>query len=288
MTPWVVLRSRNDMPLAAETLARLAEQSQPFTLLSLDNASHDGTREALARRTDRLVTIPEGGYVPGRVLNQGMALSEGDVVVFLNADCTPQGPHWLSRLLAGFDDASVAAVFGRQIPRPDCHPLFAKDTEDTYGDGSRQRVWRHCFSMAASAIRRSVWEQMPFDETLGYSEDIDWTWRARRGGLRIRYVADAVAMHSHNYTLRQFQRRMYGEGCAEAAIFDWSPWERSLVRYSLLPLLRQVLHDWRFCLRHGQAAAALRSPALRLAGAVGRRAGFHAGWRARRVREGGA
>jgi rhamnosyltransferase len=277
MATCIIMRSYNDMPLIRETLVALHRQDHPFRLIALDNESTDGTLEELKRYTADIETIPQGTYVPGRVLNRGMAMSTGELVVFLNSDCTPQHQEWLRKLLQGFDRDRTAAVFGRQIPRPDCHPLLAKDTEDTYGDGARQQSWRHCFSMAASAIRRSVWQDMPFREEIQYSEDIDWTWRARQKGWNIRYVPDAVVMHSHNYTLRQFYRRHYGEGKAEAAIFDWSPWERSFVRYSLLPCIRQIVDDSRYSLARGLLGAAAFSPTLRLAQMLGRRKGFCAG-----------
>jgi rhamnosyltransferase len=279
------MRSHNDMPLIADTLAMLCRQRHPFDLVVFDNASTDGTAEEIRRYTDRIVHVPAGAYVPGRVLNRGMACAESPYVVFLNADCTPQHEDWLERLLAGFADDRTAAVFGRQMPRPDCHPLYARDTEETFGDGSRQRYWRHCFSMAASAIRKSVWDAMPFDERLQYSEDIDWTWRARRQGYRILYAPDAVALHSHNYTLRQLYRRQYGEGRAEAFIFDWPSWQRSLLRYTILPYGRQVLNDWRYCLKRGAFGAAAYAPLLRLAHMTGRRRGFMDGWRTRRQQE---
>ncbi len=133
--------------------------------------------------------------------------------------------------------------------------------------------------MAVSAIRRSVWERMPFNEDLQYSEDIDWTWRARGLGYQIRYVPDAMVMHSHNYTLRQFYKRQFGEGQADARIFEWTPWERSLVRYSVLPYLRQVVSDWKYCGAKLQVGEALYSPMLRMAQLAGRRQGFSSGWR---------
>lgn len=275
----VIMRAHNDMPLVAETLARLQTQKHPFVLVAFDNASTDGTLEEIRKYTNRVHHVPAGGYVPGRVVNQAMAKTEGEFVVFLNSDCTPQDDLMLESLLAGFADEKVAAVFGRQMPRPGCHPLMAKDTEDTYGDGSRQRFWRHCFSLAVSAIRRSVWEKMPFNENLQYSEDIDWTWRARQGGYEIRYVAGARVFHSHNYTLRQFYKRHFGEGRAEANIFQWNSWERSLVRYSLLPYLHQVASDWRYCAANGQLGEALYSPVLRMAQLTGRRRGFSSSWR---------
>ena len=149
--------------------ASLHEQDETFELICLDNQSEDGTVEELQKYTDRIVNIPKGSYIPGRALNLGMELTQGEFVVFLNSDCTPQNKSWLGKLLAGFNGSTgVAAVFGRQIPRPDCYPIFVKDTEDTYGDGSRQKYWKHCFSMASSAISRSVWESMRFSEKLRY------------------------------------------------------------------------------------------------------------------------
>jgi len=265
------------MPIIAETLAQLHQQTQPFMLLALDNASTDGTEEEIRKYTDRIITVPAGRYVPGPVLNLGMAASTGELVAFLNSDCTPRDAYWLQNLLAGFDDNRIAAAFGRQVPRPDCHPLMAKDTEDTYGDGSCQKSWRHCFSMASSAIRRSVWEQMKFNERICYSEDIEWTWRARQQGYRIRYVPNAVVIHSHNYTLKQFYRRHRGEGKADAAIFAWSPWDRSLLRYSLLPFCRQLVSDVKYGVTTRSLRGALASPLFRMAQLLGRREGFQAG-----------
>lgn len=281
MKPTIVMRAHNDRPLIEKTLCMLAVQDHPHDLVVLDNDSTDGTQEIVRARASRVVTIPRGQYVAGRVINLGMEASEGEIVVFLNSDCTPLDPTWLSRLLAGFTSENVAAVFGRQVPRPGCHFLHAADVESAYGDGARQARWRHAFSMASSAIRRSVWQKMPFNSALRYSEDIDWTWRARQAGHEIRYVPGSVVYHSHNYTYRQLYRRHRGEGEAEAQVFDWTPWQRSWTRYVALPWARQVLSDWKLCLRKRNLAPALESPLLRLVQQLGRRAGFNAGWKAR-------
>ncbi len=278
MTPVdIVVRARNDMPLIEETLRGIRDQQMPSRILVMDNASEDGTTETAQRMADRVIDIPAGTYVPGAVLNQAMEATESDRVVFLNSDCTPLDDRWLEALLAGFDAESVAAVFGRQVPRPDCLPLFAKDTEDTFGDGSRQAAWKHCFSMASSAIRRRTWESMPFNPDIQYSEDIEWTWRARQQGGDIRYCPESRVYHSHNYTLGQWQRRQYGEGKADAEIFDWPAWDRSWMRYSGLPFARQVLSDWKYGARRRSLQAIVHSPALRFVQMIGRRKGFKDG-----------
>lgn len=277
MKPQVVMRSRNDMPLIAETLKGLQRQTSPFELFVFDNGSTDGTVEEVEKYSQHVIHVPEGAYVPGRVLNEAMKTTSGEFVVFLNSDCVPQDERFLEKLLSGFDSEEVAAVFGRQVARPDCWPIYAKDTEATFGDGARQSKWRHCFSMASSAIRRTMWEERPFNEAIQYSEDIEWTWWARQRGYAIRYRAESIVEHSHNYNLQALYRRHYGEGCADAVIFDWPAWERSWFRYSGLPWSRQVLSDWKYCLRAAEFRWGFYAPVYRLAQMLGRRAGFVAG-----------
>jgi len=277
-TPTVIMRARNDRPIITRTLAALARQTVAARLLVFDNQSTDGTEAEVAAAAAAVFTVPAGQYVPGRVLNAAMREADSEFVVFLNSDCVPDDPRWLERLLAGFSSENVAAVFGRQRPRPDCTPLFARDTETAFGDGTDATAWRHHFSMANSAIRRSVWLNLPFREDLQYSEDIDWTWRARQQGLEIRYVPDAAVEHSHNYSWRQYYRRQFGEGEAEARIFDWNAWQRSWLRYAALPYVRQVLSDVTHAVRHRQVTALVTAPAFRMAQLLGRYAGFRQGW----------
>lgn len=277
----VVVRSHNDRQLIEHTLQMAGKQTLACEIHVFDNDSTDGTLDILPLYPVVVHRVPAGTYVPGSVLNEAMQSikSPCPYVVFLNSDCTPVDAYWLENLIAGFSDDSVAAVFSRQMPRPDCLPLFAKDTEDTFGDGSRQKYWKHCFSMASSAIRRECWESMPFRIDIQYSEDIDWTWRARQKGWSIAYAAESRVYHSHNYTLAQFKKRQKGEGKADAQIFNWTRWERSLLRYSLLPYLRQVKSDAAYLRRQRKAKLMPYSLALRFSQLVGRRQGFVEGLR---------
>lgn len=279
----IIIRSYNDRDFLKETLDMVFKQTIQGEIHVFDNDSSDGTLELLSHYDVHLHRVPKGTYVPGKVLNEGMNATHptSPYVVFLNSDCTPLDEFWLEHLIEGFHSSSVAAVFGRQLPRPDCHILFAKDTEDTFGDGHRQQYWKHCFSMASSAIRRSCWQEEAFSETIQYSEDVDWTWKARERGWIIQYVASSQVYHSHNYTYTQFKKRQRGEGKADAHIFTWSSWERSFLRYSLLPYLRQVKSDWGYTLSKRKFSSFFYSPILRFAQLVGRREGFLEGLKER-------
>jgi len=270
---WVVMRSRNDGWVVESTLKALRQQTLPHRLLVMDNASTDGTREIAQRYADQLVDVPEGHYVPGRVLNQAMNLVDSPRVVFLNSDCTPQHADCLEELVRPFGDPQVGAVYGRQLARPDCFPIYVRDALQMYPEGAAP-AWRAAFSMASSAVRRSAWEQIPFREDLAYSEDIDWSQRLREAGHQIAYASASRVMHSHNYTLSQWLRRQRGEGKADAQMFSFTPWESSFLRYTLLPFARACWKDWRYCASRGEWLWLAKAPFYRAAGSWGRRQGF--------------
>ena len=278
----VIVRSWNNRSTVEQTLLAVRAQTVPAQIIGFDNDSEDGTKEIMRELADELVRVPRGRYIPGRVLNEAMARSRGEIVVFLNADCTPRDRHWLEGLLEAMEPPYVAAAYSRQLPRPGCHALEALDIDRCYGDAGGRRRARHTFSMASSAVRRTVWESFPFDRELRYSEDVHWTWRARRRGHRIAYAPRSEVFHSHDYSLGQLFRRYRGEGRAEAAIFDWSRWQRNLLRYSVLPWGRSVVADWNHCARRGLWKEAIRSPVYRAVQAIGRRRGFLAGLAAER------
>ena len=272
----VVMRSHNDAPFIGTTLVRLSSQDLPggFEIVSIDDHSSDGTAERLALQPEiRRISPPDGPYFPGRTLNAAVRHCLGEFVVFNNADAIPQGGDYLARLVAPLqEDPGVCAVYGQQIPRPDAEWLVRKDYRRAFGDGRIAATWGFFFSLASAAIRRADLLAHPFDERIRYSEDVEWAWRAVQRGGRIRYAADAVAEHSHNYSFAELRRRFYNEGYANGRIFGGTvslatAWRQFLAEtardcIALLPhpsawpelLLKAARRRWlqKFCTRKGQ------------------------------------
>ena len=172
----IVMRSKNDIEYIEQTLKMLYRQEyKDFELISVDSGSTDGTFEIIKKyNRDTFYQIKPDDYIPGRVLNEAVKKCSGDIIVFNNSDCIAQNEQWLGNLLRPFDDNNIGAVYGRQIPRPNAHPLIIKDYERAFSDGSISSKWFHFFSLATSAIRKDLLEKWPFDETIKYSEDIEW------------------------------------------------------------------------------------------------------------------
>ncbi|MCG6942388.1 MAG: glycosyltransferase [Thiohalocapsa sp.] len=280
----IAMRSYNDIAVIRDTLERVMSQRYPdVTLWNFDSSSSDGTLDVIREYNapERIQQNAPKDYNPGRVLNHAVATigETADVIVFLNSDATPESDDWLARLIAPLAEPGVGAVFGRQTARPDCRSLFRKDTERAFGDGRAAASWVHFFSMANAAARREVLVQYPFETRVQYSEDVEWSYRLRKAGLRIVYVPEAAATHSHNYTLAQSYRRQFGEGRAEAWIFRDGELNTSFLRYTVLPAGMEVLRDMVWAVRERSLDAVLHSLPLRLTQKWGRWRGLVAGKR---------
>jgi rhamnosyltransferase len=169
-------------------------------------------------------------------------------VVFNNADAVPLDENWLSELVRPLVGSRVPVFsFANQLPRTDAQALVRKDSERAFGDGKVQSTWRFFFSLASSATWRQNLVDVPFDEEIQYSEDVEWAWRNSRrekDPVRIVYCPDSRVEHSHNYTLRELAKRFKGEGVADRVIYG----ERPSFWRELFSAGRETLRDWAYLL----------------------------------------
>jgi rhamnosyltransferase len=249
----IVLRSYNEGWALQETLPALRAQNyRSWELLVFDSGSTDGSVDLIrAFRPRHFVQFAPHDYISGRVLNEGLRLARSEFVLFLNADATPQGENWLRPLLDALLPPENAAVFGRQIPRPDCQAVFACDYERCFGPRRESDKWDHFFSMVSSGLRKDVWRRRGFLESIRYAEDDEYTRWCRARGFSIVYCPESVVMHSHNYTPAQAYRRSFGDAEAIAMSSNRQP-SVNPFQTLLLGWLNDFRHDLGFCLRSGR------------------------------------
>jgi rhamnosyltransferase len=274
----VIMRSYNEGWALKETLPALAAQEMTdWELIVIDSGSTDDSPELIrAARPAHFIQIKPSEYNPSRVMNHGMRLAKASTCLFLNADATPQGPHWMRPLADALRDPQVAACYGRQIPRPDCRAVFALDYERCFGPARESAKWLHFFSMVSSGIRRDVWERRGFCEDLQYAEDDEYTRWCRMQGYKVLYVPSSVVMHSHNYTPEQSYKRSYGDARAIGKTWSGSASAMLWPRTVLLGWTRDILRDLRFCLKNGRAAEFPHAATIRWRQRRGKYDGF---WR---------
>ena len=215
MKTWVVIPTLDGRERLLRTLASLERQTVPAEVVVVDNASTDGTADAVASAHPRVrVLRNERNLGFGAAINRAALELEGDVLVLVNNDVVCE-PEFLERITAPFVDPEVGSVAGvlLQSGAPGLVDSAGIELDTTLG--SWDHLWnRPAGELAtaadpvgpcggAAAYRLPAFQELGgFDETLfAYWEDVDLALRLREAGLRCVLAADARALHEHGQTL---------------------------------------------------------------------------------------
>jgi rhamnosyltransferase len=276
----IILRSFNEGWALRDTLAALQSQDyHNWELIVIDSGSTDDSHDLIRQANPaHFIRIQPHEYNPSRVMNHGLRLARSEFGIFLNADATPQGPNWLRPMVDALRRRNVAAVFGRQIPRPDCQAVYACDYDRCFGPNRQSAKWDHFFSMVSSGIRKDIWSQRGFLEKLQYAEDDEYTRWAKAHGYRVIYCPASVVMHSHNYSAAQAYKRAFGDAKALAASWQGSPAEFNFVKTRVLGWVSDFRHDLSFCWREKRLRELPHAAHIRWEQRRGKLDGFRDGW----------
>jgi GT2 family glycosyltransferase len=212
----VVVVTHRAAAFLGETLSALADQSVPYRLLIIDNASTDGTSDVIAATAPQAAVLrldTNAGFAGG--VAAALPLVQTRYVALLNDDAVPRH-DWLAQLLAAADgDADAAAWTSMMVLRDrpgTVNNLGAALNEHWYGidvaagadvatvPARVLEVFGFCGGAALlrTAAVRAV-GGFPAEFFL-YYEDLDTSWRLRRAGWTIRSVPAAVVEHRHAAT----------------------------------------------------------------------------------------
>jgi rhamnosyltransferase len=204
--PSILIRTKNEARSIAATLDRVCAQTiQAHEILVIDSGSRDATLEIASRYPVTIVEIPPQEWSYSRALNLGAEMASGDVLVCLSAHCLPPDPLWLERLLGHLNDPRVAASWGPSY-RPGSVPPFpgppVRQEPGTYTLETRTFGLEN----SNSAVRRSLWEEFRFDESLPATEDKAWGLEAMNRGFCLVFDSAAFVWHENHSALNSFRR----------------------------------------------------------------------------------
>lgn len=212
----VVIPTKNAGPAFRETLEALRAQEYEgqIELAFVDSGSTDETI-TLAKSYGAIVkSIPPEEFNHGLTRNVGIEMSTGDIVILMSQDVLPGDRTLIKNFVDAFKDSKVAGAYARQLPRPEADILTKRNLNNWLTGRDKEEIrwiqdWesykkftpmqRHRFynfDDVCSAIRKSVWEEIPFRAN-EFGEDIDWSQRALEAGWKIAYWPKSYVIHSH-------------------------------------------------------------------------------------------
>jgi rhamnosyltransferase len=216
----IVIRCYNEAEHIGKLLSELKRQSyRDYEVVVVDSGSDDGTLEIVEAEDVKLVHIRKKEFSFGRSLNIGCGAAEGELLVFISAHCYPEHEDWLVNLVSGFDEPSVALVYGKQRGVPESHFSEQQIFKRWFPEDSVDRQDGPFANNANAAIRRSLWEQRPYDESLTGLEDVAWAQGVMRDGWWVRYRADAGVIHVHSESPSQIKNRYRREAITFQKVF---------------------------------------------------------------------
>ena len=209
----IIIIVKNERGIA-DTLAHLVAQEKPVpTEILVIDASHPDTLKDIRERYQNVKwyqfvpKIKNKSSIPEQ-RNYGVKKAEGDIIVFIDANCIPVG-GWLTKLTAPIlsgEEQITAGPFGSV----NISSRIVSTKENLH-------EYLTCSGTGNLAFRKSVWEKVGgFDENFLYGSDVDFTWRCVDADYRIRSVPDAAVSHDWGTQAENLKRSFkYGKARAD-------------------------------------------------------------------------
>jgi rhamnosyltransferase len=214
-----------------------------------------------------LLEIPSLSFNHGETRNLGAreANPKSQYIVYLSQDALPENELWLQNLIDPLElDQQVAGVFSRHVPRTNSSSAAARQLTTVWQTGGQEMLVKQMpptldeyeenkfyyiyFSNTSSAIRKSVWDEIPLRRT-DFAEDAIWADEVLREGYSIIFQPSSVVIHSHDYNFIEQLRQNVDHTNAMIRLFTPNPyaipgfWRRQVMA---IPL--NIWKDWKFTL----------------------------------------
>ena len=197
----VVIPTYNSASFLPEAVASIRMQRyEALEIIVVDDGSSDQTGEVAAALAGAdLRYLRQENQGPAAARNAGLAVAQGDVIGFLDADDLWPAQKLARQLEVLIEDRAADVVHGR---------TQALVLVATAADGARRfepfaEPW-YSTQLGSALYRREIYSRIGgFDPSLTPSEDFDWFLRARDAGAKVVLTPETALLyrfHTSNLT----------------------------------------------------------------------------------------
>ena len=213
-----------DLRTCLTSLQQLDYPADKLEILVVDDGSSDASPRVAGEFGARLIDSGAVGGGPALARNKGASAAEGEILAFIDSDCSA-AEDWLADLLPAFADDKLAAVGGwvdgmHQGTALDRYEAVMSSLnlgrrEMSGGAGGDTFYLPSCNLL----LRRKAFVAAGgFNAELQVGEDVDLTWRLRDAGWTIRYLPYGTVYHAHRSRIWPFMKRRFDYGTSEGLL----------------------------------------------------------------------
>ncbi len=218
-----------DLRHCLHSLQQIHYPQDKLEVVVVDDGSSDSTPDVARELGATLLESGAVGGGPALARNKGAALASGEILAFIDSDCTA-AEDWLADLLPAFSDEKLAAVggwvdgmhHGSALDRYEAvmSSLNLGRREMSGGAGGDTFYLPSCNLL----MRKSAFAAAGgFRSELHVGEDVDLTWRLRDAGWKIQYMPCGTVFHAHRSRPWPFMKRRFDYGTSEGILQQLHP-----------------------------------------------------------------
>lgn len=183
--------------------------------------SNDNTTKILKSMNATFREIEPKDFSHSLTREEELRRSDADIVVFITQDVIIKSDLWLYNLVKPIIDGECDASYSRQIAKDNGIEKYTRELNypkeskiTTKKDVEKLGIKAFFSSDASSAIRRDVFLKLNgYDnKKIPTSEDMYITYKLIMNGYKVKYCADSVIYHSHDYGVKENYKKYYDIG----------------------------------------------------------------------------
>lgn len=178
--------------------------------------SKDNSEKILKENKLNYILIDKKDFSHSLTREKEAMKSKSDIIVFISQDIVIENTDYLYNLVNPIINGEADACYSRQLTKfdniekytresnyPDKSIIKAKDDIEKLG------LKTFFFSDASSAVNAKVFKKLNgYDgKNLPINEDMYFAYKLIMNGYKIKYCADSVCYHSHNFKLKELYDR---------------------------------------------------------------------------------